>query len=57
MLIRCGGSSSKGNSYSLHSNNGEILLIDAGLTRKEIVRNTGYNVAGIVGCIVSHGHT
>lgn len=57
MFVRCVGSSSKGNSYALYDNEDKILLIDAGLSRKEIIKSVEYNVSDIVGCIVSHGHT
>ena len=57
MFIRCAGSSSNGNSYALYSDNGQILLLDAGLPIKEIKKMCDFNDTDIVGCVVSHGHT
>ena len=57
MFIRCAGSSSSGNSYALYSDNGQILLLDAGLPIKEIKKMCDFNVTDMVGCLVSHGHT
>lgn len=57
MFIRCMGSSSKGNCYALYSDNGECILLDAGLPRMEILKGVDFNIANIVGCLVSHGHT
>lgn len=56
MFVRCIGSGSSGNSYALFDNNGKILLLDLGLTRREIVKSIGYRVSDIVGCVVSHEH-
>ncbi len=57
MFIRCIGSSSKGNCYAIYADNGEILLLDAGMPRKEIFKGIDFNISGVVGCLVSHGHT
>ena len=56
MFVRCIGLGSSGNSYALIGNDGKILLLDLGLTRREIVKSIGYRVSDIVGCVVSHGH-
>lgn len=50
------GSSSKGNSYALQSDSGEILLIEAGIPLKEVKRAIGYKTSKVVGCITSHVH-
>lgn len=50
------GSSSKGNSYALQSDSGEILLIEAGIPLKEVKRVIGYKTSKVVGCITSHVH-
>lgn len=50
------GSSSKGNSYALQSDSGEILLIEAGIPLKEVKRAVGYKTSKVVGCITSHVH-
>lgn len=57
MYIRCLGSSSKGNCYALYSDNGKILLLDAGLPRKDILIGIDFNTADVTGCLVSHGHS
>lgn len=57
MFIRCAGSSSNGNAYALYSDNGQILLLDAGLPVMEIKKMCDFNITDIVGCLVSHGHT
>ena len=38
MFVRCIGSGSSGNSYALFDNDGKMLLLDLGLTRREIVK-------------------
>lgn len=50
------GSSSKGNSYALQSDSGEILLIEAGIHLREVKKTIGYKTSKVVGCIVSHVH-
>ena len=57
MFIRCAGSSSSGNCYALYSDDGRILLIDAGLPIQEIKKCVNFSITNIVGCLVSHGHT
>lgn len=46
---------SKGNSYAL-TNGNEILLLDLGVSDKEIKKAINYRVSDIVGCLVTHGH-
>lgn len=48
-------SSSKGNSYVV-SDGETTLLLDCGLTIKELQKRLGYNLAGITACLVSHEH-
>lgn len=55
LKLRCCGSGSAGNSYALISEK-EVLLIDAGVPVKEIVKMCDWNIRNIVGCIVSHEH-
>lgn len=50
------GSSSKGNSYALQAESGEILLLEAGVSLKEVNMSIGYNLSKVVGCLVSHIH-
>lgn len=52
MEVKVLGSNSDGNCYVL---NGEILL-DAGLSIKDIKKGLNFNVAGIKGAIISHSH-
>lgn len=55
MFIRCIGSGSSGNSYALYDNN-KILLLDLGMSRKDILRGINFNVSDVVGCLISHEH-
>jgi len=55
MLLKCLGSSSQGNTYLLISKN-EVLVIEAGISFKEVKIALNYNVSNIVGCLVSHFH-
>lgn len=50
------GSSSKGNSYALQADSGEILLLEAGMPLIEVKRAIGYKTSKVVGCIISHIH-
>ena len=46
---------SKGNSYILKNNN-DILLLDLGVTEKEIKKAIDFKISDVAGCVVSHGH-
>ena len=48
-------SSSKGNAYVV-SDGETTLLLECGLTFKELQKRLGYGVAGITACLVSHEH-
>lgn len=48
-------SSSKGNAYVV-SDGETTLLLECGLTIKELKKRLGYNLAGITACLVSHEH-
>ena len=50
------GSSSKGNSYALQAESGEILLLEAGVPLKEVKKAIGYKTEKVVGVLVSHIH-
>lgn len=50
------GSSSQGNSYALAADNGEILLLEAGVHPSIINQSVGYKMANVVGALVSHIH-
>lgn len=57
MFFKCVGTGSKqGNSYALMNEN-EILLLDLGVSEKEIVKAIDYRVSDIVGCVVTHSHS
>lgn len=49
------GSSSHGNGYAL-SNGKEILLIEAGIKFKTMLKAIDYKLPLVVGCLVSHAH-
>lgn len=46
---------SKGNAYVLKNNN-DILLLDLGVTVKEIKKAIDFKILDVAGCIVSHEH-
>ena len=48
-------SGSKGNAYILESN-GEKLLIELGVSWKDILKSLNYQISNVVGCLVSHKH-
>lgn len=54
-LLRCLGSSSSGNAYVLECD-GETLILELGLSWKEIIKGLGFNIANVSGCVVSHQH-
>lgn len=57
MFIRCIGSGSSGNSYALYDDNNKILLLDLGVSAKEIKRAIDFRISDMVGAVVSHGHS
>lgn len=50
------GSSSKGNAYALISASSEILLLEAGVKFKKVLKAIDYETSQVVGCLVSHEH-
>ena len=56
MKIKVLATGSKGNCY-LIEHDGKILVLDAGIPYKDIVRGTGYKPQLISGVIVTHNHT
>lgn len=56
MFVKCIGSGSTGNSYALTSNDGEILLLDLGMPKKDILKAIDFRVSDVVGAVVTHGH-
>ena len=57
MRLKCLGSSSAGNCYTLTSDSGETLILDCGIPIKEIKKGLNWNIRNVVGCIVSHVHS
>ena len=49
-------SSSSGNLYTVTDNNGKRLLIECGVTWTRLIKALNYNLAGVVGCILTHEH-
>ena len=56
MKIHCIGSSSSGNSYVITSN-GHKLIVELGCNFKEVLKAVDYDLASVLGCIVSHCHS
>lgn len=57
MKLKCIATGSKGNCYTLTSNNGETLILDCGIPIKEIKKGLNWDIRNVVGCIVSHTHS
>lgn len=55
MILKCLGSSSDGNCYLL-KNDAECLVIENGISFKEVKRALDFNILQIVGTIASHRH-
>ena len=55
MKLRVLGSSSKGNCYILQNEN-ETLIIEAGISFKDIKIGLDFNLRNVVGCLVTHQH-
>lgn len=51
------GSSSKGNSYALRAESGEILLLEAGVPLREVKKAIGYQTSKVEACLCSHRHS
>lgn len=56
MKLKCLGSGSSGNCYLLTADNGETLLLDAGLPIMDIKRGLNWNIKCVVGAICTHTH-
>lgn len=54
--LLCFGSNSSGNSYAIQCEN-ETLLIELGVSWKEIIKGIKYDLSNICGAIVSHLHS
>lgn len=55
MLLKCNGSGSKGNGYALITDE-EILLIECGVSEKEMLKSIDYQAKNVLGCLLSHEH-
>lgn len=55
MLLKVLASGSSGNSYILESPTGK-LIIEAGITYKEILQGLQFKLGEVVGCLLSHSH-
>ena len=56
MTLTCLGSSSAGNCYLLQADNGETLILDCGISIKEIKKGLNWDIRGVVGAICTHSH-
>lgn len=54
-IFRVNSSGSKGNSYVIESN-GEILLLELGISIDKIMKSINYRLDKVVGVLVSHSH-
>ena len=57
MLVQCIGTGSSGNVLALYSNSGKILLLDLGLSVKEIKKAINFRTSDIAGAVVTHEHS
>ena len=57
MLLKCAGTGSKGNSYALLADSGEILLIECGVKWSETMKIIDYQTSKVAGCVASHAHS
>ncbi len=55
MIIKCFGSSSKGNFYTLEDS-GETLFLECGINIKDIKKGVGFDVSRVKGCLLTHEH-
>lgn len=55
MILKCLGSSSKGNCYLLIGDS-ETLIIEAGIKFKEVKKALDFDLSNVVGCCISHEH-
>lgn len=55
MVLKCLGSSSRGNCYLLEAKN-ETLIIEAGVKISEIKKALNWKLSKVVGCLITHRH-
>lgn len=56
MNVKCLGTGSRGNCYALTDNEGHILLLDCGISLKDIKIGIDFQISKIVGCLCTHSH-
>lgn len=56
MRLCCIGSGSDGNCYFLEDSHGDILLLDLGLSVREIKKGIQFRISNVVGALVTHSH-
>lgn len=56
MILEVLGSSSDGNCYILQADNGETLIIEAGVRFAEVKKALGWQLENVAACLVSHEH-
>lgn len=56
MILKCLATGSKANCYVLKRDNGEMLILDAGLPISEIKKGIGFDVAKLKGAVITHSH-
>jgi len=56
MKVKILGSSSSGNCYLLESSTKETLMIEAGVSDKEIKKALNFDISNVTGCIITHCH-
>ena len=57
MIFKCAGTGSKGNSYALIADCGDILLIECGVKWSETMKMIDYQTSKVDGCVASHVHS
>lgn len=57
MIIKCLATGSKANCYVLKRDNGEMLILDAGLPINEIKKGIEFDVGNLKGTIITHFHS
>ena len=56
MTLKCLGTGSSGNCYSLTDKDGNILLLDAGINVKDIKIGIDFQIAKVKGALITHSH-
>lgn len=56
MKLKCIATGSTGNCYILTSDSGETLILDCGISIKEIKKGLNWDITGVVGAICTHSH-